>query len=262
MARIIYGVCGEGMGHAIRSKLLLDHLSKKHEIKIFSSRGAFSFLSKHFEDVQEVQGLSIAYRNNRVSKIETVFHNILNVFGLIRSFREVKAVMDRFKPDIIISDYEIISAYAALVRRVPLVSVDNQHIIKGKISFPKKFIREYIETVIVNRINIPAAKHYIVTSFFKPEKTQKAVDAYQLCREEKEKAGLSPENIEEQCAHLKKEVGKAHAQDQKKAIEDAGYKLNPGNPEDRALLDATEEGDAALDIQHLPAGAQDVHTKG
>ena len=170
MARIIYGVCGEGMGHAIRSKLLLDHLSKKHEIKIFSSRGAFSFLSKHFEDVQEVQGLSIAYRNNRVSKIETVFHNILNVFGLIRSFREVKEVMDRFKPDIIISDYEIISAYAALVRRVPLVSVDNQHIIKGKISFPKKFIREYIETVIVNRINIPAAKHYIVTSFFKPEK--------------------------------------------------------------------------------------------
>jgi len=101
-----------------------------------------------------------------------------------------------------------------------------------------------------------------IRSFFKPEKTQKAVDAYQLCREEKEKAGLSPENIEEQCAHLKKEVGKAHAQDQKKAIEDAGYKLNPGNPEDRALLDATEEGDAALDIQHLPAGAQDVHTKG
>ncbi len=29
MARILYGVAGEGLGHAVRSRVVVEHLSKK-----------------------------------------------------------------------------------------------------------------------------------------------------------------------------------------------------------------------------------------
>jgi len=30
MIKVLYGVCGEGLGHAIRSKILIDYLKEKN----------------------------------------------------------------------------------------------------------------------------------------------------------------------------------------------------------------------------------------
>ena len=35
--RILYGVVGEGMGHATRSRVLLEELTKEHEVHIVVS---------------------------------------------------------------------------------------------------------------------------------------------------------------------------------------------------------------------------------
>ena len=35
--RILYGVVGEGMGHATRSSVLLEHLTKQHEVHVVVS---------------------------------------------------------------------------------------------------------------------------------------------------------------------------------------------------------------------------------
>ena len=56
--RILYGVVGEGMGHATRSKVTCEHLvSKGHEVKIVVSGRAHGFLAKSFRDVVEIDGL-------------------------------------------------------------------------------------------------------------------------------------------------------------------------------------------------------------
>jgi len=35
MAKILYGVCGEGLGHASRSRILVNYLKKQnHEVRI------------------------------------------------------------------------------------------------------------------------------------------------------------------------------------------------------------------------------------
>ena len=45
--KILYGVVGEGMGHAMRSRVVLEHLvAQGHELEIMASGRAADFLAK------------------------------------------------------------------------------------------------------------------------------------------------------------------------------------------------------------------------
>src|SRR5260370_39792632 len=44
--RVLYGVVGEGMGHAIRSRVILDELVKKHDVQVVVSGRAHDYLAK------------------------------------------------------------------------------------------------------------------------------------------------------------------------------------------------------------------------
>lgn len=170
MAKIIYSISGEGMGHAVRSRPILDYLTKKHKVKIFSSGRAYSYLSKIFQDVNEIQGIYMKYRKNSVNEIGTVICNMLNFPKMICSFSKLKRAIKKFKPDIIISDYEAISAYAGLFSNIPVISIDNQHIFdKTKLKFPKKYFINYLETRLVDRLIVPYAKYHFITTFFYPK---------------------------------------------------------------------------------------------
>lgn len=170
MARIIYSISGEGMGHAMRSKPILDYLTRKHKLKIFSSGRAYSYLSKIFQDVNEIQGVYMKYRKNSVNELGTVICNLFNVPKMISSFGKLKRAIKSFNPDMIISDYEAISAYAGLFNKIPVISVDNQHIFdKTNLKFPKKYFMNYIETRLVDRMIIPRAKYHFITTFFNPK---------------------------------------------------------------------------------------------
>ena len=54
--KILYGVVGEGMGHATRSKVTCEHLVESgHQVKIVVSGRAHAFLAKSFRDVVEIK---------------------------------------------------------------------------------------------------------------------------------------------------------------------------------------------------------------
>ena len=66
--KILYGVPGEGMGHATRSKVVIEHLLKNHDVQVLSSARAFKFLKATFgKRVHEIKGLHFAYKNAQVS---------------------------------------------------------------------------------------------------------------------------------------------------------------------------------------------------
>ena len=49
--RILYGVVGEGMGHAMRSRLVLEHLLEQgHDVEIMASGRAAEFLRTRFSE--------------------------------------------------------------------------------------------------------------------------------------------------------------------------------------------------------------------
>ena len=76
MARIVYGVSGEGSGHSSRARQITQHLlSRGHEVRLVSYDRGYLNLKDEF-DVFETEGLRIASLENKVSIVKTFTENI------------------------------------------------------------------------------------------------------------------------------------------------------------------------------------------
>ena len=72
MARIIFGIQGEGIGHAVRSKIIIEHLSKKHDIEVFASGKAYKYL-KGIKNLHKIDSPLLEYKDNQVQILKTFF---------------------------------------------------------------------------------------------------------------------------------------------------------------------------------------------
>ncbi|MBI5680557.1 MAG: glycosyltransferase [Methanobacterium sp.] len=179
--RIIYSVCGEGMGHAIRSAVMIEHLLTENEVIIFASDRAYSYLSQKFDNVYYIDGFNTVYDENTAKYTHTFIKGMKN---LPKDFRKniklMYALSKEFRPNIIISDFEIYANILSKLTRTPLLSVDNIHIItQCKIDVPDKYLSERIAAEGVIRSFIVRPKEYLITTFFYPEiKNEKKVSLY------------------------------------------------------------------------------------
>jgi uncharacterized protein (TIGR00661 family) len=171
--RILYGVVGEGMGHATRSKVVCQHLvSSGHEVKIVVSGRAFGLLSDAFPDVVEIRGLTIRYVDNRMDRDGTLARNVLAAPAMLAA--NVGAYFDRvasFRPDAVISDFDSFAYFFAKRHRLPIMSIDNQQIVsRAKLGkFAKHGVKvDYQMTKAFVRAKLPACSQYVITSFFFP----------------------------------------------------------------------------------------------
>ena len=124
--RILYGVAGEGMGHATRSHAFLADLVGEHDVLVVASGRAHDYLAQHFPQVREILGFSLAYEDNAIRRWETVAQNLRGAVSgwpaQVRSFYEVAR---DFEPDVVVSDFEAFVLTVARRERVPAISVDN-----------------------------------------------------------------------------------------------------------------------------------------
>ena len=76
MAKIIYGVSGEGSGHSSRAaEIILFIEGLGHDVKVVSYDRGFKNLKDNF-DVFQVEGLHIASLDNKVSVVKTFTDNL------------------------------------------------------------------------------------------------------------------------------------------------------------------------------------------
>jgi uncharacterized protein (TIGR00661 family) len=171
--RILYGVVGEGMGHATRSKVVCEHLlARGHDVKIVVSGRAHGMLSKAFSDVVEIRGLTIRYVDNRMDRDGTLARNVLAAPAMVAA--NVGAYFDtvaKFRPDAVISDFDSFAYLFAKRHGLPVISIDNQQIVSrcklGK--FAKAGVKlDYQLTKAFVRAKLPGCDHYVVTTFFEP----------------------------------------------------------------------------------------------
>jgi uncharacterized protein (TIGR00661 family) len=170
--KILYGVPGEGMGHATRSKVVIDYLiSKGHEVKIVASDRAFKFLDKSFPGcVIEIKGFHFAYKNAEVSKSGT-FMLILKsaAKNLVFNKTKKKLLEQNFKPDFVISDFESFSFVYAKLHKLPIISIDNMQVMdrcKLDIKIVKEERNNYLLAKGIVKFKVPRCHHYFITSFF------------------------------------------------------------------------------------------------
>ncbi len=171
--RILYGVVGEGMGHATRSKVVCEHLVERgHEVKIVVSGRAHEFLAKSFPDVVEIKGLTIRYVDNRMDRDGTLARNLLAAPSIVD--RNIAAYYDEvvgYEPDLVITDFDTFAFLFAKRHGLPVISIDNQQIIsrcKHDAAIKKGAKVDYQMTKTFVRAKIPACDHYVITTFFEP----------------------------------------------------------------------------------------------
>lgn len=171
--KILYGVVGEGMGHAMRSRVVLEHLvAAGHEIEIMASGRATDFLAKRFEGVNRIHGLHMIYEENRVRRGKTLWSNVLS--GATGTPKNIAAYFDLikdFRPQAVISDFESWTYLYGKIHRLPVLSIDNMQII-NRCTHDDEIIdgdeADFQITRVFVKGKLPFCDHYMITTFFRP----------------------------------------------------------------------------------------------
>ncbi len=170
--RILYGVVGEGMGHAIRSQVLLDRLVERHDVHVMVSNRAYELLQKKFAGVHRIWGLTMVYQDNEVQKRLTALENVAAALtGLPENIAAYFELMQKFDPEVVVSDFESWTYLYAKARGLPVIDIDNMQVINRCRHAPELLAGHegpFQLAKAVVKSKLPFANHYVISTFFYP----------------------------------------------------------------------------------------------
>ena len=165
MARILYGVQGDGRGHGVRSLAVARHYPEHEFLFVSHSQGA-EFLRRSYRVLEFISPVTVVHRH-RLASIATFYQNL-------RFWVRHGAVQDslmeevrRFRPDYGITDWEFFVPRICRELGIPCLSLDHQHIVTSAIpSVPVTEWPGYVGLHISATRIFSAASQYLVVSFF------------------------------------------------------------------------------------------------
>ncbi len=170
MAKIIYGVAGEGFGHSSRSHLIGQKLiDAGNDVMFVGSQKSLLYLKQYFGPrVKGIFGLSYAFTGGRIDKSETLKKNLLKLPEGNRQNDELfREHFEPFAPDLVISDFEPFSAWWAWRNRVPFVSIDHEHVLTlCELEHPAKSWFSRLTAELVTECHYIGAVAYVIINFF------------------------------------------------------------------------------------------------
>jgi len=122
--KILYGVQGTGNGHLTRSRVMAEHLNKSDLDVTFLISGRNKndlFAMKPFGEFKHRAGLTFITQDGKIQKRKTLQKNNLSQF-----FNDVKQ-LDLTGYDLVISDFEPVSAWAAKQQDVDSIGIGHQY---------------------------------------------------------------------------------------------------------------------------------------
>lgn len=170
--KILYGVPSEGMGHATRSRVIIEHLlASGHEVRIATSDRAFDLLNSAFPGrCFRIEGLHLKYEQGSVDKSATFAYLVANVpEALATNVQQYFRMWKEEVPDVVVSDFESFTYYFARLRSLPLLSIDNMQVInRCELDFeiPASERDSYQLAKAIIKAKVPFCQRYLVTSFF------------------------------------------------------------------------------------------------
>ena len=166
MANILYGVHGTGHGHAIRALTVARHYPE-HRFLFVSHLDGARLLRPHFPVVECANPVT-PIQNHQVHP-SALWATARHLARSPHWLRVVHEAAEEFRPDVAISDYEFFVPLVARARRIPCLSLDNQHAFTlGRPRVPARHWCSWgLASMSVRCLfSIPAT--YLVCSFFRP----------------------------------------------------------------------------------------------
>lgn len=171
--RILYGLSGEGMGHATRSKVSIRHLRRLgHDILVVvPGPKAYSVLQEAHPNVLEITGLSMRCCDGAMDLGGTLDENLQKLPGVFTRDADVWQRVEAFDPEAVVTDHEPFSWLFAQSHGLSVVSIDNAQIIT-RCTHEDAVLEPYADGFRVlasfERAIAPYCDHYLITSFFYP----------------------------------------------------------------------------------------------
>lgn len=144
--KILYGIQGTGNGHITRARHMAKALAGHEDIQVdyfFSGRERANFFDMEiFEEYSNKRGLTFITENGRIKHLQTALKN--NFFSLVSDIKSTNLT----QYDLVLNDFEPVTAWAAKTQGVPSLSVSHQaaflsHVPKKNQTFVDKVITQY-----------------------------------------------------------------------------------------------------------------------
>lgn len=171
--KILYGVCGEGLGHAMRSAVVAEHLlSKGHDVRFVSAGRAYKYLTDRWPGkATYVLGLGTVMKANTIQPGATLLANVAKMTFAPLAHAATAIGVGKV-PDAVISDFDPWTARYASIVGVPLIAVDNIHFM-NRCTHPREVVvggapaDRTSAAIMFPGVNsmVPSARRYIVTTF-------------------------------------------------------------------------------------------------
>lgn len=171
--RILYGAVGEGLGHAMRSRVVAEHLiGQGHEVKMAASGQALPYFREHLPDVEEIWGLGFVLEHGKVEAWKTLSLNVRGaVRGVPEDWRRGVALARAFAPELVLTDFDGFTYLYAKAHRRPVISIGNIQMVdrcRHDADILRGVHRDYREARFFVRSKLPRADRYLITTFFHP----------------------------------------------------------------------------------------------
>jgi uncharacterized protein (TIGR00661 family) len=167
MARILYGVHGTGHGHAMQALSVARHFTEHEFLFVSHSHGA-ALLGAEFP-VVDCPNPETPIRGHRVALAATAWSSFRAKLQTGPLQRRLLQVLDRFQPDVLMTDYEYFVPRVARQVGMPCLSLDHQHVITWcRHPIPWAHYPSYLATSWAVSRMFTRASDYIVISFFRP----------------------------------------------------------------------------------------------
>ena len=123
--KILYGIQGTGNGHISRARVMAKELAKYSEISVtylFSGRAKTDFFDMEiFGDFLHYDGLTFISKNGKIDLLATAKKN-----NLWQCYQHIKT-LDLSPYDLIITDFEPITAWAAKLAKKNVLGIGHQY---------------------------------------------------------------------------------------------------------------------------------------
>ncbi|UTD16754.1 glycosyl transferase [Tenacibaculum mesophilum] len=132
--KILYAFQGTGNGHASRALEIIPHLQRRGDVDVLVSGSQYE-IELPFDIKYKLHGLGFVF--GKKGGIDLI--NTLKDLNLKKVYKEIKTLPVK-EYDLVINDFEPISAWACLFRNVPIISLSNQNaLLNEKNSAFKRF---------------------------------------------------------------------------------------------------------------------------
>jgi uncharacterized protein (TIGR00661 family) len=167
MAKILYGAHGAQHGHAIRATVVARHLPH-HEFLFISSEEGAGLLGREFR-VEHFENPGTRYKKYMVDTAATVALAARTLARRGRELDRLARIIDDFRPDAAISDYEYFVPIAAKRAGIPCLSLDHQHVISACAhDIPASLRLDYYGILASIRFLFSHCTDYLAISFYQP----------------------------------------------------------------------------------------------